>query len=72
MSRPSCGSGSGRVLSWSWSRCLLRAPQAGEVTAPAAPAVQQTRRDYGPAEALQTPVFWVMYAMFVMVLAPAA
>jgi MFS transporter, OFA family, oxalate/formate antiporter len=46
---------------------LLRAPQAGEVTAPAAPAVQQTRRDYGPAEALQTPVFWVMYAMFVMV-----
>src|SRR3977135_98574 len=46
---------------------LLRAPQAGEVTAPAAPAVQQTRRGYGPAEALQTPVFWVMYAMFVMV-----
>jgi OFA family oxalate/formate antiporter-like MFS transporter len=46
---------------------LLRAPQAGEVVAPAAPAVQQTRRDYGPGEALQTPVFWVMYAMFVMV-----
>jgi MFS transporter, OFA family, oxalate/formate antiporter len=32
-----------------------------------APAVQQTRRDYRPAEALKTPVFWVMYAMFVMV-----
>src|SRR6266571_1677892 len=46
---------------------LLRAPEAGEVVAPAAPAVQQTRRDYSPAEALQTPVFWVMYAMFVMV-----
>src|SRR5437016_452730 len=46
---------------------LLRAPQAGEVAAPAAPAVQQTRRDYAPAEALKTPVFWVMYAMFVMV-----
>src|SRR6266481_5740836 len=46
---------------------LLRAPEAGEVAAPAAPAVQQTRRDYGPAEALKTPVFWVMYAMFVMV-----
>src|SRR5437588_9151648 len=46
---------------------LLRAPEAGEVVAPAAPAVQQTRRDYGPAEALRTPVFWVMYAMFVMV-----
>ena len=46
---------------------LLRAPQQGEVQAPAAPAVQQTRRDYAPAEVLKTPVFWVMYAMFVMV-----
>ena len=46
---------------------LLRAPQPGEVAAPAAPAVQQTRRDYAPAEVLRTPVFWVMYAMFVMV-----
>jgi OFA family oxalate/formate antiporter-like MFS transporter len=46
---------------------LLRAPEAGEVAAPAAPAVQQTRRDYEPAEVLRTPVFWVMYAMFVMV-----
>src|SRR5467141_4210559 len=31
---------------------LLKAPRAGEVVAPAAPAVQQTRRDYGPAEVL--------------------
>ncbi len=31
---------------------FLRAPQAGEVAAPAAPAVQQTRRDYGPQEIL--------------------
>jgi MFS transporter, OFA family, oxalate/formate antiporter len=48
---------------------LLRAPEAGEVPAPtaAAAAVQQTRRDYTPAEVLRTPVFWVMYAMFVMV-----
>jgi OFA family oxalate/formate antiporter-like MFS transporter len=47
---------------------LLRAPEAGEVAAPAAAAaVQQTRRDYGPAEVLKTPVFWVMYVMFVMV-----
>ncbi|OFW12385.1 MAG: oxalate/formate MFS antiporter [Acidobacteria bacterium RIFCSPLOWO2_12_FULL_67_14] len=45
----------------------LRAPRAGEVAAPAAPAVQQTRYDYRPAEVLKTPVFWVMYAMFVMV-----
>src|SRR4051794_9885971 len=46
---------------------LLRAPAAGEVAAPAAAAVQQTRRDYTPGEALRTPVFWVMYVMFVMV-----
>ena len=46
---------------------LLRAPEAGEVALPAAPAVQQTRRDYGPREVLKTPVFWVMYAMFVLV-----
>jgi OFA family oxalate/formate antiporter-like MFS transporter len=46
---------------------LLRAPAPGEVAAPSAPAVQQTRRDYAPAEVLRTPVFWVMYAMFVMV-----
>ena len=46
---------------------FLRAPKPGEVNAPAAPAVAQTKRDYGPAEVLRTPVFWVMYAMFVMV-----
>src|SRR5256714_1073224 len=46
---------------------LLRAPEAGEVFAPAAPAIQQTRRDYGPAEVLKTAPFWVMYVMFVMV-----
>jgi OFA family oxalate/formate antiporter-like MFS transporter len=46
---------------------LLRAPQSGEVPTPAKPAVQQTRRDSGPAEVLRSPVFWVMYAMFVMV-----
>jgi len=34
---------------------------------PAAPAVLQSRRDYGPAEVLTTVPFWVMYAMFVMV-----
>jgi len=46
---------------------LLRAPAPGEVASPASPAVQQTRRDYSPPEVLKTPVFWVMYAMFVMV-----
>src|SRR6266480_4888488 len=33
---------------------LLRAPEAGEVVVPAAPAVQQTRRDYTPTEVLKT------------------
>ena len=46
---------------------MLRAPAVGEVDAHAAPAVQQSRRDYGWQEVLRTPVFWVMYAMFVMV-----
>jgi OFA family oxalate/formate antiporter-like MFS transporter len=46
---------------------VLRAPQQGEVPVPATPAVQQTRRDYQWHEAVRTPVFWVMYAMFVMV-----
>jgi MFS transporter, OFA family, oxalate/formate antiporter len=46
---------------------FLRAPEAGEVSAPAAPTVQQTRRDYAPGEVLKTPVFWVMYFMFVAV-----
>jgi OFA family oxalate/formate antiporter-like MFS transporter len=46
---------------------FLRAPEAGEVAIPAAPAVQQTRRDYGPIEVLKTTPFWVMYVMFVMV-----
>src|SRR5207344_2328982 len=46
---------------------FLRAPQAGEVKAPAAPAVQQTQRDHTPAEVLRSAPFWVMYAMFVMV-----
>jgi OFA family oxalate/formate antiporter-like MFS transporter len=45
---------------------LLRAPQAGEVPIPAT-AVQQTHRDYSPAEVLKTPPFWVMYVMFIMV-----
>src|SRR5262249_14792309 len=46
---------------------LLRAPEPGEVAVPAAPAVQQSRRDFVPAEVLKTAPFWVMYVMFVMV-----
>jgi MFS transporter, OFA family, oxalate/formate antiporter len=45
---------------------LLRAPHPGE-TPTAQARVVQTTRDYAPWEMLQSPVFWVMYAMFVLV-----
>jgi OFA family oxalate/formate antiporter-like MFS transporter len=44
---------------------FLRAPDANET--PSSSVVQQTRRDFQWKEVLRTPVFWVMYAMFVMV-----
>jgi OFA family oxalate/formate antiporter-like MFS transporter len=46
--------------------CLTRPPaqKAGQVA-----KVQQSRREYKPSEVLKRPVFWVMYAMFVMVAA---
>ena len=31
--------------------------------------VQQSKRDYAPSEVLRSPIFWVMYVMFVMVAA---
>jgi MFS transporter, OFA family, oxalate/formate antiporter len=46
---------------------LLRQPGPGEIPSTAAPKVMQSRRSYTPAEVLQTPVFWLMYVMFVMV-----
>jgi OFA family oxalate/formate antiporter-like MFS transporter len=54
------------LLAWA----LVRAPEhlkklSGQATA----KVQQSRRDYTPTEVLRKPVFWVMYAMFVMVAA---
>jgi OFA family oxalate/formate antiporter-like MFS transporter len=44
---------------------LLRAPQPGET--PASTRVQQSARDYTPLEVLASPIFWVMYVMFVLV-----
>src|SRR5262252_3040627 len=44
---------------------LLRAPHAGE--APASTRVRQSARDYTPTEMLRSPIFWVMYLMFVLV-----
>ncbi len=46
----------------------LRAPRAGELpSAPPRKAVVQAVREYQPADALRTPMFWIMYVMFVMV-----
>jgi OFA family oxalate/formate antiporter-like MFS transporter len=50
------------VLAW-----LLRGPAPGEIPSTAAPKVQQSARSYSPGEVLQTPVFWLLYIMFVMV-----
>ncbi|MNJ87774.1 Oxalate:formate antiporter [compost metagenome] len=46
---------------------LTRAPEHKKGDAVA--NVQQTKRDYKPSEVLREPVFWIMYAMFVMVAA---
>ena len=50
------------VLAW-----LLRAPQPGELSAAPPPKVAQASRSYNPKEVLMTPVFWLLYIMFVMV-----
>src|SRR5437868_1420648 len=44
---------------------LLRAPRSGE--APASTRVRQSARDSTPFEMLGSPIFWVMYVMFVLV-----
>jgi OFA family oxalate/formate antiporter-like MFS transporter len=55
------------VLMLAW---LLRAPEADEIAAMsrmAPPKVMQSARSYTPGEVLASPVFWVLYIMFVMV-----
>ena len=44
---------------------LLLAPRPGE--APPSIRLRQSPRDYTPLEALSSPIFWVMYVMFVLV-----
>ena len=50
------------VLAW-----LLRGPALGEIPSTTPPKVMQSARSYTPLEVLKTPVFWLMYIMFVMV-----
>jgi MFS transporter, OFA family, oxalate/formate antiporter len=46
---------------------LLRGPEAGEMASAPAPKVAQSSRSYSPKDVLVSPVFWLLYIMFVMV-----
>jgi OFA family oxalate/formate antiporter-like MFS transporter len=46
---------------------FLRAPVAGEMAGIPAPKVAQSSRNYAPNEVLASPIFWILYVMFVMV-----
>ncbi|GBU20102.1 MULTISPECIES: oxalate/formate MFS antiporter [Methylobacterium] len=46
---------------------FLVSPKKGEV--PDVAKVSQSKRDFSPGEMVRTPIFWVMYAMFVMMAA---
>src|SRR5215469_1574803 len=46
---------------------FLRAPREGEAPAPKTTTLLQTKRQYTPIEIVQSPIFWVMYVMFVLV-----
>jgi OFA family oxalate/formate antiporter-like MFS transporter len=48
---------------------LLATPAKGQLPVVGKSKLAQTRRDFAPSEMLRSPVFWVMYAMFVMVAA---
>jgi MFS transporter, OFA family, oxalate/formate antiporter len=50
------------LLAW-----MLRGPDHGELSGVASPKVVQSARNYSPWEVLSTPVFWLLYIMFVMV-----
>jgi OFA family oxalate/formate antiporter-like MFS transporter len=46
---------------------LLRGPEPGDLAAAPAPKVAQSARNFSPKEVLMSPVFWLLYIMFVMV-----
>jgi OFA family oxalate/formate antiporter-like MFS transporter len=53
------------LLAW-----MLRAPELSEIKAMsnmAPPKVMQSARSYPPGEVLTSPVFWVLYVMFILV-----
>ncbi len=50
------------IMAW-----MLRYPEPGEVPAVPSKNVQQSSRSFTPREVLASPVFWLLYVMFVMV-----
>lgn len=52
------------MLAW-----LLRAPEPNELAGVAAPKVPVSARSFTPGEVLMSPIFWVMYVMFIIVAA---
>jgi len=46
---------------------IMRAPIPGEVPQTAPPKVPQTAVSYTPGQMLATPVFWLLYAMFILI-----
>jgi OFA family oxalate/formate antiporter-like MFS transporter len=50
------------LLAW-----LMRAPLSDELPNTAPPRVIQTAHSYSPQQILRSPIFWVLYAMFVLV-----
>jgi MFS transporter, OFA family, oxalate/formate antiporter len=46
---------------------FLRGPEPSEMSAAPAPKVVQSARSFSPKEVLLSPVFWLLYLMFVMV-----
>ena len=50
------------VLAW-----FLRGPEPGELASAPPSKVAQSTRSFTPKEVLMTPVFWLLYIMFVMV-----
>jgi OFA family oxalate/formate antiporter-like MFS transporter len=46
---------------------FLRGPEPSEIAAAPPPKVAQTTRNFSPKEVLLSPVFWLLYVMFVMV-----
>src|SRR5450759_3488634 len=50
------------IMAW-----FLRAPEPSEMAGVPAAKVAQSSRNYAPSEVLASPIFWILYVMFVMV-----